>query len=1138
MSPTNYPSPAPVPSIITQHNLPPFTSPVTRGAVSFEAVSSTPITSRQQTAPNCRPLESTPVARPSVKSRLGPRIPVQTTPEPPKIDSNFFAGLSETNSPEKKSELDQSEEGDSEQGSVRHDSTSFDDGIHFEPIIPLPQQIEKKTGEEGEVVLFNKRAKLYRYDKDLKSWKERGTGTLKILSADGQTRFRILMRREHILKICANHLITTEMELKPLKAGSPNSLVWTTAADFADETPNVEQLAVRFKLAEEAAEFKVVFESCKSKLSGALLTTSTKLSTAEKDQGEVSRKPGSWECGICSRSNLPDVFICVGCGANNTDNNAAVLSTTETDGAALTKFLPKAGSWECSNCFVVNEEKQSSCVACSASRPGSKDSVLTKTTTSSFFTQPPFQWSLSEKVEDFDSASKGAPNLSFAPQNSAFNKPASDVSFGLPHGGVKQPSQEAEATQKFPFEFDPAPLQPKEPEEAIIKRGGMAVQPTPFSFSFKPSSTSSSSPLSFSFGKTQAHSFTLAPFCVSTTPSTSSQVTSSSTPVSFSFGSSSNETPRSERPHDKDDSKDTKPLTFTASPSNALPGFDIDNDEEQEKVSGDSANASSGFSSAPQQAASGSSSVPSTIPPQLFWQQQLEEKFKFGNLHRTEPLAGMAPVVVAPSSGKPDATYPASFLLSKLAGKSASAPVSSQPVQGMGGSEGNVPSLQQLKEKSLAHGVGSQGTQRPDLLMSLLQSKPREISNQLQDLSNMSAVTPDDSSKTSEDLDDYSDDLETESEAESGSYHSSDEYNEDEDYSHSLEDDVNKTVVSQPSPTTHQLVPQGQSMMPMPPLISIAPGVSGRKFLTARSPLKKGQPKEDECVIIYEIRAAKTDRDKASRLLLPLNFFNHGRTDPCAGCLGCDENVRAKMKQDALKKSEKDVATPATPPKPKPEDSAKPTPKEENHIFGASLGAKPLSFASFSTTTGSSFGKKDTSHGPSVFPMAGQQLFGSPAENEAGEADIYFKPLIPLPELIKVNTGEEDHTMLFSERARLYRFDASSSMWKERGIGDIKLLLDNKTGRGRVVMRREQVHKLCANHWITEDMELRTNSTSDRSWVWQTLADFSEETPSQEKLAVRFKQPDTALKFKDEFDDLVALARKKVNRKQSSWEDF
>ena len=43
---------------------------------------------------------------------------------------------------------------------------------------------------------------------------------------------------------------------------------------------------------------------------------------------------------------------------------------------------------------------------------------------------------------------------------------------------------------------------------------------------------------------------------------------------------------------------------------------------------------------------------------------------------------------------------------------------------------------------------------------------------------------------------------------------------------------------------------------------------------------------------------------------------------------------------------------------------------------------------------------------------------------------------------------------MFSERAKLYRFDGDSSQWKERGIGEVKLLRHPTSGRGRVLMRR------------------------------------------------------------------------------------
>ena len=42
---------------------------------------------------------------------------------------------------------------------------------HFEPVLPLPDLVEVRTGEEGDEVLFQSRSKLYRFDD---AWKERG----------------------------------------------------------------------------------------------------------------------------------------------------------------------------------------------------------------------------------------------------------------------------------------------------------------------------------------------------------------------------------------------------------------------------------------------------------------------------------------------------------------------------------------------------------------------------------------------------------------------------------------------------------------------------------------------------------------------------------------------------------------------------------------------------------------------------------------------------------------------------------------------------------------------------------------------------------------------------------------------------
>ena len=49
-------------------------------------------------------------------------------------------------------------------------------------------------------------------------------------------------------------------------------------------------------------------------------------------------------------------------------------------------------------------------------------------------------------------------------------------------------------------------------------------------------------------------------------------------------------------------------------------------------------------------------------------------------------------------------------------------------------------------------------------------------------------------------------------------------------------------------------------------------------------------------------------------------------------------------------------------------------------------------------------------------------------------------PIIEMPNLVEVTTGEEDEEVVYSQRAKLFRYDKPSKQWKERGVGDLKIL--------------------------------------------------------------------------------------------------
>ena len=159
--------------------------------------------------------------------------------------------------------------------------------------------------------------------------------------------------------------------------------------------------------------------------------------------------------------------------------------------------------------------------------------------------------------------------------------------------------------------------------------------------------------------------------------------------------------------------------------------------------------------------------------------------------------------------------------------------------------------------------------------------------------------------------------------------------------------------------------------------------------------------------------------------------------------------------------------------------------------------------------------------GKSPSPRRRNTSAGSDDHVEEYEPNVDFKPVIQLPDLVEVKTGEEEEERLFCERAKLFRFDNEANQWKERGLGEMKILRHRETRRVRILMRREQVLKLCANHTLSTEMKLTQMESSDKAWVWNAL-DFSDGEMKQEKMAIKFKTSDIAEKFRKAFEDSQA----------------
>lgn len=77
--------------------------------------------------------------------------------------------------------------------------------VHFEPVVHLTEKVDVKTNEEQEEQVFKMRAKLFRFDRESREWKERGTGDVRLLKHRENQKTRLVMRRDKTLKVCANH---------------------------------------------------------------------------------------------------------------------------------------------------------------------------------------------------------------------------------------------------------------------------------------------------------------------------------------------------------------------------------------------------------------------------------------------------------------------------------------------------------------------------------------------------------------------------------------------------------------------------------------------------------------------------------------------------------------------------------------------------------------------------------------------------------------------------------------------------------------------------------------------------------------------------------------------------------------------
>ena len=998
-------------------------------------------------------------------------------------------------------------------------SPGYDD-IHFEPIVQVTAAT-LSTGEEEEVCKFSHRAKLYRFDEESKQWKERGLGDVKLLFHPVKCKARVMMRRDQVLRVCCNHAITVDMDLQ--KGSADGTWTWATAADFGDDEATPEKFTIRFKTQEIADNFKAAFMNCQKLIvEGVAVPPSFPSTQPESASKEIQENDTS-------------------VSAPTNDAKSATSGIRE-----LKLPTVAVGTWSCETCLVSNPPDKIKCLACETLKPGAEAPPATSQQGGTFSfgsgnNQP--------AAGGFTfGASSGGSGFSFptASQPSGFSFPSQDsskppaLSFGTPSTQT--------ATAAFSFAAPAANVD----------------APAPFLFGSKPAE--SGTPTPFSFG---AQTSAPAPFSFNAPNS------QEAAPAQFSFGAQSlapNALDASSKPEEapiKDvlDSTEGKTLedgeleqndsaaSFTFSIGDLVqespegkPVFSFASNEKPSETSG------SLFSDFSFAKPTGSIDA----QPSLNTQTEVKPFAGFNMIgQKSEPQAAPSPFAgfsfgtpTPLSTTESQTAFPLmTSLLQTTPTKSSEAPgppqVSTSPIAGM-------TSLPVFASKQVPVTIDptsfwSAGdpenkpffTGNQIALSSIAHKEPREVSEE--EFFGAQNWQNNEGEGEGEEYAEGEFDYENYFEDENGNYEG---YEYDEEYDGYYEDDEDDdddefyeedtgeyktpSVGSSRKNSTEALDQLGEDRQ------------ADDRFEIQRKDIinRNVTVIDDEVVITYETKPSFAQKIKASRLHLAPTFYLYEQRPACKGCRGCIENWQEPVPaQPVAKIIEQVVKVEAAP-------VSAATPLSSGTSLFSGIQSTGVSFASLAANSQNSlFGPARTDSGfegveGRSFTGAGTALFGNQSKSGDGEEEVQqYEPDIEVTPIAQVEkedlkTGEEDDEVMFSHRGKLFVF--SDKQWKERGIGDIKIQRNKLSGYCRVLMRRDIVRKVCLNHAVMPEMDLKFMPGTDKQLSWGTGSDYSDGLPPvPRQLCIKFKYPETANDFKEKFNTCQDLMKPVLEAEQA-----
>uniref|UniRef100_A0A4W5RYE3 E3 SUMO-protein ligase RanBP2 n=1 Tax=Hucho hucho TaxID=62062 RepID=A0A4W5RYE3_9TELE len=1021
-----------------------------------------------------------------------------------------------------------------------NDSTHVEedeDGPHFEPIVPLPDKVDVKTGEEEEEEMFCNRAKLFRFDAETKEWKERGIGLVKILKHNSSGKVRLLMRREQVLKICANHYITPDMLLKP-NAGSDKSWVWN-AVDYADEEPRPEQLAIRYKTEEEALLFKTKFEeaqkivpkSPEKQQDQSYRKNNYPKPLATNFAAQFAKKYGEWDCDVCCVRNAAKVMQCVSCQTDNPNVPSKPDSAPATDIKGFTSGAASVGGFTFG--FGADSSKDTSNAGSIGKGFGS------------FGAQIPSSFTFGTSGTTY------IPAAGFGAQ------------FGKRQETTKVAAESKPSTMPFVSGFG-AHFSKKDGQwdcDACLVRNDASASKCVSCQTPNPNASSSSLGAMFARQEGQwdcdtclvrnDNSASQCVSCQTPNPNVKSTATAATSSSSFSF--------RSGR------------WSASAQPIGAGFKANFNSDSSLQFGTGkvDKSSPASFKFETPLQA---ESSTPSAAGFS-FTMPITAGGFKFGTQDTAKETL--------PAETQTPASGSASMFLKNIAeqhrGKEKESGVSvyaSAPLVDKTGQDENPLFTGKPNDFSFADlAKNSQGdfqfgetdsnfkgfTRAGEQLFTSLQSNQRADTSADQD--------EEDIYKTEENDDIQFEpvvqmpekvDLVTGEEDEQAFYSQRVKlFRFDGDISQWKERGVGvlKFLKNATNGRLRVLMRREQVLkvcanhwitttMNLKPLAG-----SDKAWMWLANDFSDGDARLEQLAAKFKTpelaEEFKLKFEECQRLLLdiplqtPHKLVDMKAEERKSGLKSFLTDDKTKIKED---NSQANITTASNTSdliiKPHVESTV-PTLEWDNYdlreealddsadtsVYASPLASSPIRknlFCFGESTAGFNFSFQPVvspTKSPAKMNQSGVSVDEEQDISQEEERDgLYFEPVVPLPDLVEISTGEENENVCFSHRAKLYRYDKDLNQWKERGIGDLKILQNYDTKRVRLIMRRDQVLKICANHWVTSSMKLEPMKGAEKAWVWSAI-DFAEVAKGNvEQLAVRFKLKDVANSFRDIFD--------------------